>query len=243
MPALLTATANDILNRVAAETGNEQVSDPWASTRQEFIQMRALLNIAGEELSQHYPWAFLVKEHTFTTTTATSYDLPTDFLYIINQSGWDRSNDRPLYGPLSSQDWARITGQDLDESVWSVGFRISEGSFKMLPNPMTADLDIAYEYVSRNWVLDSDTGNTYKDSVTQGADTPQFDRTLLSRFVKVKFLEAKGFDSSKAQADLNQSFQLITARESGAPVLNVGRGGGGFTYLGRHSVADTGFGS
>jgi hypothetical protein len=242
MPALLTATANDILNRVAAETGHEQVSDPWASSRQEFVQMKALLNIAGEELSQHYPWAFLCKEHTFTTTTAVEYTLPTDFLYIINQSGWDRSNDRPLYGPLSSQDWARMAGQDLDESTWAVGFRINEGSFKVLPDPMTSGLVIAYEYVSRNWVLDSSTGNTYTDEITQGADTPQFDRTLLSRYLKVKFLEAKGFDSSKAQADLNQSFQLITSRESGAPILNAGGGRRGFVYLGHHSYPDTGYG-
>ena len=242
MSALLTSTANDTLNRVAAETGHEQVSDPWASSRQEFVQMKALLNIAGEELSQHYPWAFLCKEHTFTTTTATSYSLPTDFLYLINQSGWDRSNDRPLYGPLSSQDWSRIAGQDLDESLWSVGFRLSEGTFNMLPDPMTSGLNIAYEYVSRNWVLDSVTGNTYRANVDQGADTPQFDRTLLSRFLKVKFLEAKGFDSSKAQADLNQSFQLMTSRESGSPILNAGGGRGGFAYLGAHSVGDTGYG-
>lgn len=242
MPALLTSTANDILNRVAAETGHEQVTDPWASNRQEFVQMRALLNIAGEELSQHYPWAFLSKEHTFTTTTAAAYDLPTDFLYIINQSGWDRSNDRPLSGPLSSQDWSRLTGQDLSESLWSVGFRISEGSFKMLPDPMTSGLSIAFEYVSRNWVLDAETGNTYKDSITSGSDTPQYDRTLLSRYLKVKYLEAKGFDSSKAQADLNQSFQLITGRESGAPILNAGGRRSGFAYLGSHSVPDTGWG-
>lgn len=243
MPALLTSTANDILNRVAAETGIEAVTDPWASTRQEFIQMRALLNIAGEELSQHYPWAFLSKEHTFTTTTATSYDLPSDYLYTINQSGWDRTNDRPLYGPLSSQDWSRLAGQSLSDSIWSVGFRISEGTFNMFPDPMTAGLTIAFEYVSRNWVLDSDTGNTYKDSVENGADTPQFDRTLLSRFVKVKFLEAKGWDSTKAQADLNQSFALITARDTGSPILNAGGGRGGFAYLGAHSIADTGYGS
>lgn len=204
--------------------------------------MRALLNISGEELSQNYPWAFLCKEHTFTTTTATAYSLPTDFLYILNQSGWDRSNDRPLYGPLSSQDWSRLTGQDLSDSMWSVGFRISEGTFNMLPSPMTSGLNIAYEYVSRNWVLDATDGVSYIDAVGEGADTPQFDRTLLSRFLKVKFLEAKGFDSSKAQADLNQSFALITAREAGAPILNAGRTGG-FPYLGAHSVADTGFGS
>ena len=241
MPALLTSTANDILNRVAAETGIEAVSDPWSSVRQEFIQMKALLNIAGEELSQNYPWAFLTKEFSFTTTTGIEYPLPDDFLYMINQSGWDRTNDRPLMGPLSSQDWSRIAGQDLDESIWSIAFRINQGVMKMIPDPMTSGIEVFYEYVSTDWVLDATTGTTYKSQITDGGDTPQFDRTLLSRFLKVKFLEAKGFDSSKAQADLNQSFQMMTAREAGSPTLNVGSGRG-FPYLGYHNIADTGYG-
>lgn len=246
MSAPLTSTANDILNRVAAETGLDTVTDPVSSTEKAFIQLKTLLNIAGEELSQNYPWETLVKEETFTTTALDTgeYDLPTDFLYMVNQTGWDRANDLPLAGPLNAQDWSCLVGRNLTGGSIYASFRINAGKFKLLPQPVTAGIQVAYEYVSRNWVLDGDDGVTYKDSVTTGGDTPQFDRTLLSRYVKVKFLEAKGFDSTKAQADLNQSFALLTARDQGAPVLNAGRGYRGFPYInGRYSVPDTGYGS
>ena len=81
MPAQLTATANDILNRVAAEVGIDPVSDPWSSTDKSYTQLKTLLNIAGEELSQNYPWEFLIKEHSFTTDGVDNeYTLPSDFL-------------------------------------------------------------------------------------------------------------------------------------------------------------------
>lgn len=242
MPALLTATANDTLNRVGVEVGLDPVTDPWSSTEKNYIQMRTLLNVAGEELSQHYPWEFLIKEHTFTTTTDDEYDLPDDFLYILNQTGWDRTNDLPLTGPLSPQNFQNIKGREIGTIY--VSFRIQQGKFKLLPDPATSGLTIAFEYVSRNWVLDSTDGTSYIDSVQTGADTPQFDRTLLSRFLKVKYLEAKGLDATKAQADLNQSFGLLTAHDKAAPILNAGRNMRGYPYLSsRFSVPDTGYGS
>lgn len=244
MPAILTATANDTLNRVAAETGLVQATDPWSSTDANFVMMKALLNVAGEELSQHYPWEFLIREHTFTTTTEDEYDLPDDFLYLVNQTGWDRSNDVPLMGPLSPQDYSQLKGRGLTDNTIYATFRLNRGKFKLLPDPMTSGLSLAFEYVSRNWVLDSSDGTSYIDSVQTGADTPQFDRTLLSRFLKVKYLEAKGLDATKAQADLNQSFGLLTAHDAAAPVLNAGRGSRGFPYINaRYNVPDTGFAS
>ena len=52
---------NEILNRVAAEVGLAPLNDPFASQNPSFIQMRYLLNTAGEELVQAYPWEFLTK--------------------------------------------------------------------------------------------------------------------------------------------------------------------------------------
>ena len=46
----VTSTATQILNRVAAEIGLAPVSDPYSSQDPAFIQMRYLLNVAGEEL-------------------------------------------------------------------------------------------------------------------------------------------------------------------------------------------------
>ena len=102
------APANEILNRVAAEVGLAPVSDPYASTDSNFIQMKYLLNSAGEELSIAHQWEFLNKTFSFTTasTDTGSYDLPDDFLSMVQQTGWDKSTRTPLAGALSPQEWA-----------------------------------------------------------------------------------------------------------------------------------------
>jgi len=105
-------------------------------------------------------------------------------------------------------------------------------------------LDIHFEYTSRNWVLDSTTGDTYIDAVATGADTPLFDRTLISRMLKLKYLEAKNLDTTKAQADFNQIFQLLTSHDKGSRILSAGRSARNYPYLNAwNNVADSGFGS
>ena len=125
MTATLLATANDTLNRVAAEVGLTPIPDPWGSPKQEFEQMRYLLNIAGEELSQLYQWEFLMREHQIITSSSDTgnYDLPADFLYMINQTGWERAENVPLFGPLSPQDWQYLLGRDLVSYTIYASFR------------------------------------------------------------------------------------------------------------------------
>lgn len=261
MSANLRATANDILNRVAAEVGLEPVNDPYGSSQQEFKQMTYLLNIAGEELCQLYHWEFLMREAFIRTddppidSVPGNYPLPDDFLYMINQTGWERNENVPLFGPLSPQDWQYLLGRDLVSGTIDASFRIQQGRITLFPQPPPENLDIRYEYICRNWVIDSSyredpdlpddvyTPPRVQDRVKVGSDTPLFDRTLISRMLKAKFLEAKGLDSSKAQADLNQTFQLLTSHDKGAPILSAGGCRRSFPYLdGFNNTPDTGYG-
>jgi hypothetical protein len=246
MTATLRATATEIINRVAAECKLTPITDPYNTTDENFTTMTYLLNIAGEELCQLYPWEFLVREHAINTldTDSGNYDLPEDFLYMINQTGWERAENVPLYGPLSGQDWQYLLGRDLVSHTIYASFRIKEGKFSIFPQPPPNGLDIHFEYIARNWVVDSETGNALVDRVNAGADTPLFDRTLLSRYLKVKWKEANSLDTTKAQADLNQMFQMLTAHDKGAQVLTAGRNARGYPYLNSWtSVPDTGYGS
>lgn len=240
------ATATKILNQVAAETGTEPVTDPYASTDPTFVQMRYLLNVAGDELVTMYPWENLVHEHAINTLDGDSgdYPLPSDFCYMMDQTGWDRTNRVPLFGPQSPQDWQYLLGRQLASSTIYASFRINEGLFKIFPQPPPVGLDIHFEYMSCNWVSNGEFPPTYNNEVTAGTDTPLFDRTLISRYLKVKMLSAKGFDSSKAQDDFNQVFANMTGQDKGAPLLNAGGWSRGFPYLDTYrNLPDTGYGN
>lgn len=237
-------TANAILNRVAAEVGIAPVDDPYGSQDPAFQQMKYLLNTAGEELMQAHPWEFLVREHQIITNVGDSgdYPLPDDFGYMLNQTGWERAENVPLGGPLSAQAWAYLRGRDLSSQSIYASFRISEGLFKLYPDPPPSGLDINFEYITTRWVTNGGTTPVYQDSVKVGSDLPLYDKTLITRYVKVKFLEAGGFDTQKAQSDMNQAFAFLTGAEKGAQVLNAGNRGGGFPYISWNNVNDTGFG-
>lgn len=236
-------TANDILNRVAAEVGIKPVADPWASTDPIFIQMQYLLNTAGEELMQAYAWELLTASHQIVTQGGDtgSYPLPDDFGYMINQTGWEHTNQIALGGPLSAQDWTYLKGRNLAQNTLYASFRLAEGLFNIYPDPPPTGLDINFEYISINWASNGLMPETRQSQLLTGSDKPLYDKTLITRYLKVKYLESAGFDTTKAQDDFNQTFSFLTGFDKGAPVLNAGSRRG-YPYLSTANVPDTGFG-
>ena len=236
--------ANDILNRVAAEVGIAPIADPMASVDPFFIQLRYLLNTAGEELMQAYPWERLIKAHQIIVADGDTgeYDMPADFGYIINQTEWDRTNNVPMGGPLSAQEWTYLKGRDLASNTLYASFRIAQGKFNVFPTNPTIGLDLNFEYLTTYWVQDGSDPAVFKAEVTTASDVPLFDKTLITRAVKVKYLESGGFDTTKAQGDYNQIFAFLTGTDKGAPILNAGRSRGRMPYLNSYNTPDTGYG-
>lgn len=237
--------ANEILNRVAAEVGLEPVADPWASTDQHFGQMRYLLQTAGEELTLAHVWEWQTRSHNIVTGVLETgnYPLPDDFLQMIDQTGWERSENVPLFGPLSAQDWTYLLGRDLVSHTIYASFRIKEGQFSIFPQPPPSGLDINFEYQTKNWISDGQPTPTYSDKVLSGDETILFDRTLITRYLKLKWLEAKGFDTNKPQDDFNVVFTSLTGKDKGAEIISAGRNARQFPYLdSRYNTKDSGYG-
>lgn len=236
---------NDLLNRVASEVGLTPVADPWADQSQHFQQLRYLAQTAGEELTLAHAWESQVRSHKIQTNALDTgdYDLPADFLQMLDQTGWERSENVPLFGPLSAQDWTYLIGRDLVSHTIYASFRIKEGKFSIFPQPPPDGLDINFEYQSKNWVSDGGNPATYSDTITSGSEIIIFDRTMVSRYLKLKWLEAKGFDTTKPQDDFNQVFNFISGKDKGAEIISAGRNSRSFPYLdSRYNTPDKGYG-
>ena len=240
------STANDIINRAAVEIGLLKVNDPVASLDETFIQLTELLNAAGQELVELFPWQILVEEFRVETTSADSgtYNLPDNFSYMIDQTGWEHSNRVAMGGPLSAQDWTYLRGRDLISQSIYASFRLKDNKFDIYPQDPVADgLDINFEYISREWVQEQNDGPR-KDSVTIGTDIVQYEPILIIKFLKSKFLEAKGFDSSTARLEFENMMNSRTGKDTGAPILNASNNSRGFPYLHPYyNTSDTGYGA
>jgi hypothetical protein len=238
-------TAQDIINRAAVECGLEPSTDVFAETNPSFVQLRNLITTCGQDLAETFPWEILRREHTIVTVVPPDtgvYDLPADFNYMINQTGWERSENVPLGGPLSPQQWSYLLGRDLVSYTIYASFRIMENKFNIFPQPPPNGLDIHFEYISRGWVDSGSSPGTFCDTVTENSDTVLFKPILIVQYLRFKFLEAKGFASGGALGAFEKALLEATGGNKGAPMLNAGARAAGIHYLDFRNIPNTNYG-
>jgi hypothetical protein len=235
-------SANEIINRAASEIGLEPV--PSTFSVDSFRQLRYLLDSAGQEMVEMFHWPVLNKTHQITTAALDTgdYDLPLDFAYMIEQTGWDRSNNLPLAGPLSAQNWTYVLGRDLLNTTIYASFRMRDSKFSIFPQPPPVGLDINFEYISRNWIVSAD-GLLERDVLVEESDYIKFEPILMIKLLKAKYLEAKGFDSTAARREFGRVYDAAMGHSESAPMLNAA-GTRRSVYLDTYrNTPDTGYGS
>ncbi len=243
--------AGTTINRAAAECGITPVTDPYTSVDASFKELVQLLNSAGQEMLGLFEWNKLNRTYSIVTGTTVAnpvgtgkYDLPTDFGYFINQTGWDKTERLPLGGPMTAQDYAYLVNTNLANSTVFVTFRINEGQFWVLPDPPLSGQELNFQYISRNWVQPAGTTDPdlRTDTASAFADTVLYEPILMIKFLKLRFLEAKGFDTTAAVGQFLTMFQSWTGKDVASPVLRMARSRV-FPYLGYRNIPETGYGS
>lgn len=239
--------AETIINAAAAESGLTPVTGVFASVDPAFIQLRNILGTAGKELLALHQWNKFVKTHTITTVVPPdtgNYDLPADFAYMIDQTGWSPTQGGaglPLGGPLSEQDWTYLVNTNLAASTIYVSFKMAQGQFQVLPQPPPTGVILNFEYISRWWVAVAASTTGTKEAPTASDDVILFEPILIIKFLKLRFLEAKGFDTTAAVSQFLTMFQAWTGKNVSAPVLNMARSRF-FPYLGYRNIPETNYG-
>ena len=209
----------DIIQKASAEMGLTQPNTAVSSTDTTAIQMVGLLNALGDELMT-YNWSVLHTEYTFQTEVGkASYDLPVDFLRIINQTEWNRSSSTPLVGPQTPAAWQQL--QSGITSSIEYGFRIKGNKILVTPTPQAVET-LALEYVSSNYVIDGTSGNG-KSFVTMDSDRFIFNDRLMINGLKMKFKEAQGLETQFAEYDYRNVLDAERSADGGASVVCLTR--------------------
>jgi hypothetical protein len=239
-------SVNDIINRVALEVGLSPSPSPVTDTDEAFVQLVGLLNSSGQELCELNDWQVLTQNYTIDTSVdgvSGTYALPDDFNYMIDQTGWDRGNRVAVGGPLSPQDWTYLAGRDLVSQTIYASFRIMDGKVDIFPQPAPANLELTFEYMSRNWLTEQGQTTPNRDTIGAGSDTCALDPLLSIKFLKLKFLQAKGFDYSAAAMEFDTLLQSRIGKSTGAPILSASRSSRAFPYISPYgNTGDTGYG-
>lgn len=141
------------------------------STDDTAVQLLALLNQAGEELAEVYPWQALQNEATFTTVATEEQgsisDIAPGFFYLLNQTIWNRSLRRPVFGALNPEEWQLLKASSVTGPFQQ--FRLRGDKLRFIPAP-PAGQTCAFEYITKNWV-GSNAAATYAMDATLAAIT------------------------------------------------------------------------
>lgn len=190
------------------------------SNDMQVLQLLALLNAEGKSLTARNSegWQALQQEATFTTVaTETQTTLATvapNLKYIINDTIWNRTTRRPVFGPLSPQSWQQRKGW------FAIGpysqYRVVDGEIRFSPVPAAGDI-CYFEYVSKAWTA---SGN---ESFASDADTSLLDEELLKLGLIWRFKAAKGLEYNEAKIEYEDRVNQAIARDIPRNKLSLNR--------------------
>ena len=217
-------TALELAQTAAVEMGLAAPASIYATSELIPQQLGALLNLTGEMLVKRRVWRRLFREASVTAVAGQgSYPLPDDFARPITQTEWDRVNRWPLIGNETPQQW-----QWLKSGILSTGprerFRLVGNSLELWPVPgegIPTPLTFSYYYISKWWALSS--VEQPKPKCTSDDDTTIFDDRLIISGTKLRFYQAKQFDTSSFAAEFQSNLDDALAQDSGGPILSMAR--------------------
>lgn len=193
-----------------------------SSSDPQIIQLMAIANEEGQDLSSRYPWQALQNESTFVTVATESQGAitslaGTDFRYILNNIMWDRSLLMPIYGPLSPQNWQTLKAQNVTGPFNQ--FRIRGGLLRFIPIPVAGDT-VAFEWISKNWVSVT-ASSTTSATWTADADTGLLPEEVMTQGVIWRWQAAKGLEYAENYNKYERLVVDAMARDGGKPTLNM----------------------
>lgn len=193
------------------------------STDAQVNQALAILEEEGNDLASRHQWQGLTVEASHTTIAAEDQGdiatiAPTGFRYLLNNTIWDRTDRLKVIGRIGGQEWQAIKSGGITSPRYQ--FRLRGNHLLVNPVP-AAGHDWAFEYISKNWVLDPN-GTTKKEFVTSDSDTFLIPTTLLLVGLRWRWMREKGMD----YAELFNAYEIQVkdemGRDGGAPMLITG---------------------
>lgn len=216
-------TCLSIIQNAAASLALPIPAAIWSSTDAQIIQLRTLLNEEGSALSKwpDHTWNKLVKETNFVTVALNLQTgaIPADFNYILDQTLWNRTMNRPIWGPMDEQQWQQeLAGPTFTSPYYA--YRIRGGQMLLTPPPAVGN-SIFYEYVSTYWAYAAAGTTPTKPGFSADDDFAVWPDILMTRGLRWRFLRANGLDYSQEYASWMEMLTVELARDGGSARLST----------------------
>lgn len=196
----------------------------YGSTDDQVLQIMAILEEEGNELSGRGDWQELTNEAVHTTLAAESQGTITsiasnNFRYIKSNTAWDRSSNLPLI-VTDGVDWQEVKGSVSTNPRYSV--RIRGGNLISNPAPSAGDT-WAFEYITWNWLTDTNDAN---DAQYFAADSDKIllPEPIILMGLRWRWKKEKGLDYEEDFNTYEGMVKDALGREGMNKNLNMGNG-------------------
>jgi hypothetical protein len=166
------------------------------------------------------------------------YDFPSDYDSIVPRTQWDKSKHWEMLGPESAQQWEWLLSGFSSTGPRS-RWRLFGSYFQIWPGYSNAEF-LGYEYRSKGWATASN--GTVKNSFTADTDTCIYPDRLMVLSTKLKYFQAKGFDTTALYRDYLTEFETSVAQNTSAANLSFAPRPGS-VLIGWDNIPDSGYGS
>jgi hypothetical protein len=211
-------TCLQIIQRVCTRIGITSPNVAFASQDPQIQQLLEISNEEGQDLADRYQWQALQLEALFTTVATQIQGAMSTIApgckWVVNETIWDRTLRRPVYGPRSLQDWQEAKAIAINGPFSS--YRIINDSINFYPTPAAGD-SCAFEYITKNWISTSTASSS--DVWTNDADTPRLDDQLIILGTIWRWKQIKGLDYAEDYAKYERRVTNAISHDGGKPIL------------------------
>lgn len=216
----LLATVQEFCDRRGLSSPSTVIGNGDDSIR----QLRGLANEVVQDItSRGKSWAVLQKQTTFVSVASELQGqmdtlFPFGFKYLIEDSLYDRTQRRPLYGPRNAPKWQEAEALPTTGPFYS--YRIWAGYFYLQPAP-PAGHTIAAEYASDTAIFNNDAGPVYRKYFAADTDVFQLDAELLILGLQWKWRRAKGLSFSQEKLDFESALAQAIGTDADKGEVNL----------------------
>jgi hypothetical protein len=165
------------------------------------------------------------------------YSLPADYYSTVPRTHWDKSKRWEMLGPESAQQWEWLLSGYISTGP-RIRWRLLGAYFQIWPG-VNADELLGFEYRSKGWANAAD--GTPKNSFTNDNDTCIYPDRLMVLSTKLKYFEAKGFDTTAIYRDYIMELETSIAQDTSAANLSFAPRPG-TVLIGYDNIPDSGYG-
>lgn len=165
------------------------------------------------------------------------YDFPADYDAIVPRTQWDASKRWELLGPEDAQQWEWLLNGYISTGP-RIRWRLFGDYFQIWPGLSTAE-NLVFEYRSKGWARSA--AGVVKNSFTADTDTCVYPDRVMVLMTKLKYFQAKGFDTTALYRDFFTELETAIAQDTSAANLSFAPRPGN-VLIGYDNIPDSGYG-